>query len=518
MHYLFCVIFFLLGLCVKAQGFKARHSVPNASDNSTKALFEISPGNYIGAGFAIDTSTGMSINQIVITGLGTQGQLLWTKKYKGHKIEYLNNGFIQRCFYKKDNYLYYAGCVADTAGAQIGVFIKFDMNGDTLWQRKYRDTMAVDLIPQIVTASVDNGFLITGFFQDWVNHTQQGLILKTDANGNELWRRKINKAAPNVQDGKAIVQDSASKKIAIVGYQYLTAADNHDNILILDSLGIKITQGHFTYPGGSVYDLIQTQDKKFVMVGIQIYSETVGGYNCQRSYAAKFDINNPGTAIWKIDGYDKLGLYNAFTCVTEQKNGDLLIGGYLDTMQGVWNGSNNKPSDFYTRLTIVNKNGQMKWNRYYNYKINSPILDNGQVIHSINLCSDGGWLAAIESQNYPGVNPFLFVKYDSTGCDSSLAYCKLKYEVGLKEFSSNNLDVKIFPNPVAEVLNIKCNNQSGEGNLELSLIDVQGREVKRITIKQEDKIDVSDIKNGMYLLTVTKEKEVVCRTKIIKED
>src|SRR5205085_579713 len=163
--------------------------------------------------------------------------------------------------------------------------------------------------------------LITGFFQNWIVHTQQGLILKTDANGNELWRKKINKISPNVQDGKSIVQDSASKKIAIVGYQYINGTNNYDNLLILDSLGTKIT------------------------------------------------------------------------------NGDLLIGGFMDTIQGVWNRPNNQPGNVFTRLTIVDKNGQIKWNRYYDYKVNSITQANGQGIHSINICQDGSWLAAIEGYN-----------------------------------------------------------------------------------------------------------------------
>jgi hypothetical protein len=424
-HVLYTILLFST-MMAQAQGFRVRHYLPQTSNNTPKALYEISPGKYIGAGFVMDTSQGQARNCIAIAGLDEQGQLLWQKRYTGQHLSYYTNGFIQRCFYKKDNFLYYAGCARDTNGANIGVFLKFNLQGDTLWQRTYREPLlSVDLIPQMLTASVDNGFLITGFFQDWTNHTQEGLILKTDAQGQELWRKKISKAAPNVQDGKAIVQDSASKKIAIVGYQYLVSNDTRDNVLILDSLGNKVYQGTLCWSGvgGMGTDLIQTKDKKLVMVGCQYYPQTLGGMNTSKSFMVKFDINNPGNPIWKVDGFDLLGLTNYFANVIELQDGSLLVSGALDSLQGVWNGSNNKPSNILTRLTIVRDDGQIKWNRYYDYKSNNSSVENYQGIRSINLCTDGSWLASIEGFNFPGNNPFLFVKYDSTGCDSSLAYC-----------------------------------------------------------------------------------------------
>jgi hypothetical protein len=521
MKNLFCYILLFVSCTLNSQGFKVRHYLANASSNSAKAMFESSPGNYITGGFAIDTSNASSRNHIVIMGLGSQGEMLWSKKYKGHKIEYLNNGFIQRCFYKKDNFLYYAGCAADTAGAQIGVFIKFNMNGDTLWQKIYRDTVSVDLIPQIVTSSVDGGFLITGFFQDWVNHTQQGLILKTDAHGNELWRKKINKLLPNVQDGKAIVQDSASKKIAIVGYQYI-GGSHYDHLLVLDSLGNKLKQSHFCSIGGLATDLIQTQDKKIVMVGWQYYAESIGGYNCSRSYAIKFDINDPlnPIPIWKIDGFDKLGVYNGFTCVTELKNGDLLIGGTIDTLQGVWNGPNDQPGNQFTRLTIVDKDGHIKWNRYYDYKVSAVSESNGQGIHSINTCADGSWLAAIEGYNFPGVNPFLFVKYDGNGCDSSAAHCATLNLVGVKEVKSKDILISIYPNPTQNGVTVNYDS-SVQGKVKIELTDILGRLIYTSFIYEpvgNHHIPMNGLSSGMYLITISSGNESIYKVKIVKED
>jgi len=80
MRYILYLLFFLCSTLLKAQGFKVRHSIPNASANSTKALFEISPGNYIGAGFVIDTSSGQAINCIAYYGIRQSRPIAVDKK------------------------------------------------------------------------------------------------------------------------------------------------------------------------------------------------------------------------------------------------------------------------------------------------------------------------------------------------------------------------------------------------------------------------------------------------------
>lgn len=399
--------------------------------------------------------------------------------------------------------------------------IKFNFNGDTLWQKIYRDPDPLeDVIPFMVTAGVDGGFFITGFFQNNSNNPYSKCILiKTDLNGNELWRRKIGKATPNIQDGKAIVQDSATKKIIIVGYQDIGNANSwggYDNVLILDSLGVMLNQ--LTYAGtglgGVLFDLIQTKDKKMVAVGAAIYPQTVGGTNLEKSFIVKFDLNNPSSPIWRINDFDKLELNNALFCLVELPDDAVLVGGMIDTMQ-----LNNLPTNCLTRLTKIDKNGTVTWNRYYDYKINDSAQDNNQNIKSLNRCADGSWIAGIECDNFPSPNPFFFVKYDSTGCDSSLEYCRMLNNVGIKENKLSCMNFNIFPNPTIGLLNISIDNAIEKTTLLLQITDLTGRNLKEFKINTEKQIiDLKDLTEGLYLITVTKNKEVVYQTRLIKQD
>ncbi len=429
-------------------GFRTRYYSPLSLTSATKDIFEKSPGSYIAGGIVVDTINGYQVNRLAVLELDQVGNVVWTKKYGNKNFMYLNNAFTSRFFYKQGNYIYTACCVRDSNSKYIGVLIKFDYNGDTLWQKIYRDSM--DVIPQMVTGSRDGGFLITGLFQDWNGGGSPCMLIKTDANGNELWRKKINKAGHNVSDGKAIIQDTATGKIVIAGYQYVgspSSSSSRDHILITDSLGNKLVQRTFYGPHFCDYnDLIQTKDKNVVVVGGAYKSQTIGSNNVMCSFIAKININMSQTdpLIWSNSNFDSPELLNGFTCINELPNGDLLVGGVIDTLSIV-------QSCDMIRISKLNSSGTLISQRYYDYKINAPTADNNHDLKSLNFTSDGGWVAGIGQVNFPNPNPLFYVKYDSTGCDSTVAYCL--NPVGVEELLGSSLGstqgdkLKVWPNP-----------------------------------------------------------------------
>jgi len=519
MRYLISTILIGLFFCSSAQGFRSRFYLPFAFNNASRVIFESSPKNYFAAVFVQDTLNGYSTSRLTIMGLDSIGQFLWAKKYGNAKFQYVLNNFVARSFYKQGNYIYHACCVRDSNNKQIGALLKFDFNGDTLWQKIFRDTVdGDDVIPQMVTGSVDGGYLITGFFQKWSpNGYNACLLIKTDANGNELWRKKLHKSAPNVSDGKAILQDSASGKIVIAGYQYKSGSSTYDNILILDSLGNIIIRRDYAGPaGGATFDMIQTSDQKIVIVGSEFDPLTKGSSNFERSYAVKFDLNTPfnPVPIWKMV-FDKESSVNIFTCVREIENGEILIGGMKDTIDPV-----SELKNILIRMTIVDANGSIKSNRYYDYKINEPNKSNNMSLSSIEMEGNGSWLAAIQVMNTPAPNPFLFVKYDSTGCDSTFAYCKVMAEVGVEERQSVMADIKIFPNPAQTGFYLNYITQNTDV-LFIEIKDIVGKIVFTAQSKSGQNniyLPVENLSNGMYLITVTQNGKIIYNSKVVKEN
>lgn len=486
-------------------GFKSRIVLQNSLNNNAKSVFEINPGNYWAAGLTVDSLNGNYFNRLAIMGLDQKGLLLWTKKYGNLNFQYLDNVLINRSFFKHNNFILYTGCVKESNNKYVGVLIKFDSVGDTIWQKIYRDSTE-DIIPQMCTSSVDGGYLITGFFQNWTDNSRKGLIIKTDSLGNEIWRKAISKSFPNVMDGKGILQDSASKKIVIVGYQYIGDQNywtSYDNILILDSLGNKLGQYHFTK--GLIRDIVQTKDKKFLAVGNAIVPYIPNFQDKSYSYAIKFDINNPSQPLWKITNYDNLSNTNGFNCIVNLPNGNVLIGGIKDTSEDTAH-----VTQVQDRFTIIDSSGNIISSRYYNYAVNSSVSNSNEIL-SLNNTSNNGWITASRYSLQNILNPFFFVKYDSTGCDSSLAYCKLKYEVGIEDFNSSQTEVYVFPNPTTGKLKIenqnnikwKCTLKNNIGQLVYSSEEI------------DDEIDIEFLEPGIYYLKL--ENKIGFKvTKIIK--
>jgi len=484
-------------------GFKRQFKLPTALNNTTKNVFETPAGNYIVCGIMVETVDNIQTNRLAIMGLNSQGQLQWTKKYGNSKFEYLDNSLIAKWFYKNDNFIYHAGCVRDSNNAQIGVLIKFNLNGDTIWQKRFYDPNDYT-IPQMLIKSCDNGFFITGIFEDPVSVNRTVMLIKIDSNGNELWRKKITKVTPNAHDGKVILQDSATKKIVIVGYQYIgssTAYTGYTSVLILDSLGVKL--GQHNYGGqGLITNIIQTKDKKFIAVGSVRQSLVIGNLDTYKSYAVKFDINSPNVPIWSFQ-FDKTAVTNLFTSLTELGNEDVLITGIIDTMQ-----QNNLATNCLQRITRVNKNGAVLSTKYYDYSPNT-LLDNNQTILSLNPTSDGGFISAIQVFN-TSPNPFFIVKYDSTGCDSNAYYCS---SVVLKDNSFLGKSVKVYPNPTNGAINIEIENAN-----RIQIINILGELVKHEELKVEKQsIDLSNLQNGVYFLKVFDKNKLISTIKIIKE-
>lgn len=90
------------------------------------------------------------------------------------------------------NFLLYGGW-ASGSGNEYAHMRKLDQNGNTLWQKNYQGPSAsISLCYFTDAVEFPNGDLaFTGSFFDPQTNNPSGWIVKTDATGNELWRRTL---------------------------------------------------------------------------------------------------------------------------------------------------------------------------------------------------------------------------------------------------------------------------------------------------------------------------------------
>ncbi|MGZ3921887.1 MAG: T9SS type A sorting domain-containing protein, partial [Bacteroidia bacterium] len=276
------------------------------------------------------------------------------------------------------------------------------------------------------------------------------------------------------------------------GYQYIGNTNSwrsYQNIMILDSLGNQPIRVQNVPLGAGLTDIIQTKDKKFVAVGAKTFSVDGYGDDVTHTYAVKFDINNPASPIWTKEGNSHA--YGEYDCITELPDSSFLMGGDMDTVA----------DHQITRIDKRDKNGNLLRSNFYDNSYQPITVSNEQFILCLNPTSDGGHVAAILNLNSSN-NPYLFIKYDSSGCDSTLAYCAMLAD-GIRTLRLSGSLVSVYPNPCKSQLNIDLQNIEAAHSYNGSFYDVSGREAKLIKLEQAtNKIDISELEDGLYLLKI----------------
>jgi len=492
------IIFIICSFLLNAQGgWKKRYYLPNSSTSELGNIFETPSGNLVMVGLTYETLNNDQSYKLTLAGTDPQGTILWEKKYGSSKFTYLNF-FGQRGFINDANFYYLTTCVRDSNNRYIGLLIKFNFNGDTLWQKIYRDSDTLEnVIPVAITKSLDGGFLLTGWFQNGSAGGQQCLVIKTDVNGNELWRKKINKSVPDVQAGFALVQDSASKKIIIVGYQYIGSASNagtYSNILILDSLGNKLIQTTFNnYDGGPFSEIIQLKDKNFMTGGGINANNDLGGSRRLNTVVVKFDIN--ANIIWKKT-YDTLSLYNQASALSERSNGDIIMAGILDTLQNY-----NQQPVVKVKVFRIDKDGKVKWRRNIG---SAHDLSTCQGIASMRPTRDGGYILAAGFPYLPDPKPYSIIKIDSTACDTLESVCQIMETLGIENFyKKTGWGFEVFPNPAKDLVNFKIDAPQDK-KFVVKMNEISGRQVDEINVDSQTDVglNILDYKPGIYFVSI----------------
>lgn len=500
-------------ICFAQGGFSKNYFLNNVNTAQCIDAFEAPNGNIISIGVA---SNGW-YNTLKIMGADQQGNKLWEKSYGSEKFEYLLGILENRTVIYDNNAFFIYRAVRDSNYKYLSTLIKFNYNGDTIWQKKYYQNKNKyfesdkDLLLQAASKSVDGGFLLCGVAYDNVNFYAI-IIIKTDANGNELWRKFYSKPnAPYFIEPVKAIQDSASKRIFLIGNQFRydghpeQGYSNYGTVFLFDSLGNFINSKWFNgLCGGGFLDGLQTKDKNFVAIGLNDQCNNLGSRR-NKSYLVKF--NHSLQTIFTKE-YDTLSIYNQFTSMQEYANGDLLIAGSYDTLHNY-----NVNIKYGLRIIKTDKNGLIKKRRWYNYDTN-PV--NAKLSKSLNLLSNNGAIATYWLAQKPGGMPFSFTVVDSTLCDSTLAFCGT---VGLNDLSYNSGDVSIYPQPAKEQLSISSNlfdNKKATTQITNNL----GQLFLNTTVQFNNgtlKLPLGNLPKGIYILKLTDENLKNYSQKIIVE-
>lgn len=198
------------------------------------AAIEMKGGEYALAGTS-DAFSGKGQGAWLVM-LGPEGTELWNRTFGGE---------VWDCAYSVAEYpkggLVIAGVrmTTDTGKLQEGLLVRTDSAGNTVWEKTFGGSGTDDIRSMVVTRQDEIVFTGSSFSPGLT--IDDFWIVKTDADGNELWNRKI--AGKGIERGMAIAP--GPDDTFLVG-EVVVADDYEIHLLTLDNAGGVLSDKTYT--------------------------------------------------------------------------------------------------------------------------------------------------------------------------------------------------------------------------------------------------------------------------------
>lgn len=323
---------------------------------------------------------------ILLTSFSAQSQIVFSHEYGGIGNE--DGRWMEQL---PDSGFILTGITDTYSNGQADCWlVRTDAYGNVMWTKSIGST-EFDFA-NMVKLTRDGGFIIAGF-TNRNNGTNDGWLVKTDANGVMQWEKFYG--VGGLQEFEAVVQTSDGGYAAL-GVNYTTGTQYYDFYLVkVDSSGNVQWEKNI---GGQGYEignsLHQTADGGFILAGQSYsYAGLDGDF-----YMVKTDASG-NVQWWK--NYANPGIQEAHYVQIVPSGGYILIGDADDLPNSL--GS----TDVW--LIRTNNTGDTLWTRTFG----GSKKDGGKTIENT---SDGGFIAAGITRSFGLINPnYYLFKTDSTG-------------------------------------------------------------------------------------------------------
>ncbi len=433
----------------------------NDADESF-CVVQTDDGGYVMSG-AIWTSDDAGYD-IAIMKADESGNLLWVKTYG---IGFMNMEIGYEIAKTTDGGFIVCGGTDGFTGDDNDMWvIRTDENGDSLWSKTYGGN-SQEYAHSVIQTN-DEGFLIAGSTSSFGAGADDVYLIKTDANGDELWSKTYGgtsaDAAYNVRqttDGGYIVGGTTN------GYSdfYLIKTDANG-----DSLWTR------TFGGGATeeaYSVKQTTDGGYIMTGGTM-SYGAGNYDF---WLVK--TNEDGDMEWNktYGGEEK----DKGWSVVQSNDGGYFIAGFTESFA-------QSEEDEGVYLVKTNASGDTLWTRTY-----GDISNDGG--HWAIQTEDGGY--AITGYKYVSGVQYNFYLIKTLGDGT----------VGVDDINNEYETLNIYPNPFNNKTTIEFDNPESK-TYDLKITDITGKTVRTINNIRDNRIDIyrQNLPHGFYTIQLRGEK------------
>jgi hypothetical protein len=503
---LFCLLFFFGHMTVNAQFTYFNNRYNNDNWSAALSIVETESG-YVSCGVSGVISGENIFKRIVLQNIDDQGNLVWWKTY-GEEFHNYYSGGIRGFIKTLDGGFAVSGVIEDEIKA-VGVLMKFDQNGNSLWSRIYGDTVSLTYSYNNIKVCIqlpDKGYLITGNI--YISGDDGDIILiRTDSLGNTMWERTYGELHW-IEGGFWITQLPEGQFLIGISKQHVGNNTTMDpGMLKVDSLGNQIWINYY----GGIYDdagaaVILSQDGNYLFGSTYAIAEPAPGYPIQKAWLFKTDT--AGNMLWEKKYTDKTNFLGWCSTIDELSDGSIIMSG-----TGIFEDA----PGYLGWILKTDEEGDSIWMRRYSLH---PFGDNH--LNDLRTTSENGIIITGMTMGDPEWEQSIWVqKLDSIGCDS--VGCDTT--VGIWEghgsgeaWKQGNL--MIWPNPASEWIHVLFRVEKPDWNAvrKLELYNVFGEKVIETNIpKWSNSYDcnVSMLSGGIYLAIIREKQKVLYSGKII---
>ncbi len=294
-----------------------------SSADGVQAMQQTSDGGFILAGYTFSFGHGYANGYLVRTD--SAGNLIWSNAYGGAGWEYLlavaettDGGFVA------------AGYTTSTgAGGMDMYLLRVDAQGNLLWERTFGGA-GID-VAQGVAVDAQGDLVLVGYTNSSGAGENDVFIVKTDAEGNELWRQihggEESDAAMDVlvdSQGNYLVAGASGSFEAENRDVYVLKLSAEGNIFWEELYG---HHGDFlSYEWGNT--IIETRDGGYAVAGNS--NAALGGSTGELMNMYLVRIDALGNLLWE-EFAGRGQFYDYGNAVVELPGGDFLVAGTSKT-------------------------------------------------------------------------------------------------------------------------------------------------------------------------------------------
>jgi hypothetical protein len=230
-------------------------------------------GNVYVTGRSADTTNSVDCTTIKYN---THGEEQWVAIY--HDIN--SNRYIGRAIVVDNNgYIYVTGEVRGSTNDIDCITIKYDMNGDTVWARKYNGTDNTEDFGRAIAVDNYGNVYVTGESRGY-NSSYDYVTIKYNPDGLPDWIMRYNGPANYIDKSVSIAVDNEGN-VFVTGTSAGIETDDYATIKYSQSTGIEPTYNQVTqrftlspnYPNPfNPVTHIEFQIPKTELVSLKIYS------------------------------------------------------------------------------------------------------------------------------------------------------------------------------------------------------------------------------------------------------